>query len=169
RQDGSLTAVRNIVADAGGHWIAIFPRVELDRPQEDFWDWYDRSNVFDAPVRTIDGFIRDALAFPEESRTSVIGNRLASDAYYIELNSDRPTSLPQDRGMFNERTFYSSAHTQQAFTQSNTLKVDEVFEGIAAITVERLYGASTNPLGDGLNRFNYEFLSGATATPGSAY
>ena len=69
--------------------------------------------------------------------------------------------------MFNARTYYASAITQEAFVTQNTLMVDEVFEALAGLTVERLYAASENPLGEGLNRFNYEFLSGATATPGS--
>ena len=48
RSDGSLTYVRNIVADAGGHWIAIFPRVELEAVQDDFYSFYAGSTVFDA-------------------------------------------------------------------------------------------------------------------------
>ena len=69
--------------------------------------------------------------------------------------------------MFNARTYYATAVIQESFDKANTLKVDEVFENIAAQTVETLYEASANPLGQGLNRFNYEFLSAASATPGS--
>ena len=170
KQDGSLDAVRNILADAGGHWIAIFPRVELDRPQEDFWFWYARSNIFDSPHETVDQIRSDGLGFPNSDfRSLVVGNRLDTDSYYLEVSSDRPSTLPQDRGMFNERTFYATAVTQEAFIVSDSLKVDEVFEDIAALTVERLYGASRNPLGEGLNRFNYEFLGSSTATPGSPH
>jgi hypothetical protein len=71
--------------------------------------------------------------------------------------------------MFNARTFYASAFHQEAFSVSDTLRVDEVFENIAGVTVQELYESALNPLGQSLNRFNHEFLSSATATPGSPY
>lgn len=169
RDDGSLTYSRHILADAGGHWIAIFPRVEYDILEEDFWDFYSGSNVFDAPVRMVDSLARDVMGFTGDGRDLVVGQELNTESYYLQLSTDRPSTLPQENGMFNARTFYATAHQMEAFDSANTLKVDEIFENIAADTVERLYVSSTDPLGYGLNRFNYEFLSGATATPGSAY
>ncbi|MEM6389172.1 MAG: hypothetical protein AAF825_04955, partial [Pseudomonadota bacterium] len=76
-------------------------------------------------------------------------------------------TLPQEAGMFNARTFYAGAQTHAAFAVAEVLSVDEVFEGIAGRTVADLYAASRSPLGTELNRFNYEFLTDQTATPGS--
>jgi hypothetical protein len=97
-----------------------------------------------------------------------VGADILEEAYDLKLSTDRSSILPQDQAMHNARTFYANAIHQMPFLRADVLKVDEVFENIAADNVARMYEASTNPLGDGLNRFNYEFLSEATATPGSA-
>ncbi len=168
RDNGALSYSRHIMADAGGHWIAIFPRVEHEQVAEDFWDFYAGSNVFDAPVQMIDDADLTGLAFADDTRNLVVGADIAEESYDLQLRTDRSSMLPQDHPMHNARTFYANAVHQMPFLRADTLNVGEVFENIAADTVSRLYEASTNPLGDGLNRFNYEFLSEATASPGSA-
>lgn len=168
RDTGALSYTRHILADAGGHWIAIFPRTETAPVEDDFWDFYSGSNVFDAPVRVIDDADLTGLRFTDESRTLVVGADISEEAYELRLSTDRSSMLAQDLPMHNARTFYANAVHQMPFLRADTLKVDEVFENIAADNVDRLYQASENPLGPGLNRFNYEFLSEATASPGSA-
>ncbi|WP_299288803.1 isopeptide-forming domain-containing fimbrial protein [uncultured Tateyamaria sp.] len=168
RQDGSLSYVRNIVADAGGHWIAIFPRVELEQVEDDFWSFYDRTRLFDAPVDPIDSVQRSSFNIPVPERTVTIGTLLNDEGYSIQLQQDRPSTLPEAQGLYNARTFFSPATVGEGYGTGVTLKVDEVFNDTAALTVERLYQSSVDPLGLGLNRFNYEFLSDATALPGSA-
>ena len=109
------------------------------------------------------------LASLGETRFARVGTDLSTESYGISLSADRPSTLPQSHGMFNARTFYASTFQQGAFADADTLRVDEVFEDIAGLTVQSLYEASANPLGNGLNRFNQEFLSEATATPGSPH
>ncbi len=167
--DGSLNYVRNIVADAGGHWIAIFPRVELIQVEEDFHDAFERSVLFDAPVQYIDDAQRGAIGIRFEGRELVVGSELQDDAYTVTLDQDRPSTLPQENGMFNARTYFAPATIGEPFGAADTLDVDEVFESLAGPSVEALYAASLNPLGQGLNRFNYEFLSDATAVPGGRH
>ena len=52
-QVGGLDYVRNIVADTGGHWIAIFPRVELDDVEDDFHSFHSKSVLFDGNLLCI--------------------------------------------------------------------------------------------------------------------
>ncbi|MEM7491190.1 MAG: hypothetical protein AAF390_18915, partial [Pseudomonadota bacterium] len=68
----------------------------------------------------------------------------------------------------NSRVFYAPALNAAAFARGEILRVDEVFENVADTTVRALYEASVAPLTAGMNRFNYEFLTEATAVPGSA-
>ena len=166
---GELTGVRNVLADAGGHWIAIFPRVDLEPVFDEMFTDLAGSRVFDRPVELLDQRPATQLAALGETRFAQVGTDLGTESYYISLSADRPSTLPQEAGMFNARNFYATAFSQEAFAVSDTLRVDEVFENIAGATVQNLYDASLNPLGQSLNRFNYEFLSGSTATPGSAY
>ncbi|MEL6532435.1 MAG: hypothetical protein AAFQ06_05275, partial [Pseudomonadota bacterium] len=167
-QDGSLSYTRHILADAGGHWIAIFPRVELTPIEDDFYQFFDETRIFDAPVKPLDQAQRTVLnTFSETARTLQIETELDEETYTLRLDADRPATLPQEAGMFNARTFYAGAQTHAAFAVAEVLSVDEVFEGIAGRTVADLYAASRSPLGTELNRFNYEFLTDQTATPGS--
>ncbi len=167
RQDGSLDYVRNIVADMGGHWIAIFPRVEFTEVYDDFNEEYRGSVLFDAPIRTIDTERNDTMNYERDARTSVIGTQLIDGAYTLGVSADRPSTLPQDAGMFNTRTFFAPAHIGEIYGNDDVLKVDEIFQNIAFRTVEDMYQSSADPLGASLNRFNYEFLSAQTAVPGS--
>jgi len=165
---GEQTGLRHVLADAGGHWIAIFPRTELESPYDDsMFATLQGSRVFDAPVELLDQRPTTELASLGETRFARVGTELSTESYGIALSADRPSTLPQNHGMFNARTFYASTFQQGAFADADTLRVDEVFEDIAGLTIQRLYEASANPLGNGLNRFNQEFLSEATATPGS--
>ncbi|MBM7069429.1 isopeptide-forming domain-containing fimbrial protein [Actibacterium sp. 188UL27-1] len=168
RQDGALSYVRNILADAGGHWIALFPRVQVEQVEDDFWSFYDRSVLFQAPVETLDRADRDFFGRTAPERSVTIGTILNDEGYSISLQQDRPSTLPEDLGLFNARTFFSPAVVGEGYGTNTVLKVDEVFTDTAALTVERLYQSSVDPLGLSLNRFNYEFLSEATALPGSA-
>ncbi|MEL6595697.1 MAG: isopeptide-forming domain-containing fimbrial protein [Pseudomonadota bacterium] len=168
RQDGSMSYVRNIVADAGGHWIALFPRVSLEQVEDDFWSFYGRTKIFDAPVDTIDTVQRSSFGIPVPERTVTIGTLLADEGYSVELQQDRPSTLPEAQGMHNARTFFNPATVGEGYGTGVVLKVDEVFADTAALTVERLYQSSVDPLGLSLNRFNYEFLSEATAMPGGS-
>ncbi len=166
RQDGSLDYVRNIVADTGGHWIAIFPRVELGQVEDDFNEFHNRSLLFDAPVRLIDEARTDSMNYRNDIREFVVGSHLGDEAYTIGIGVDRPSTLPQDVGIFNTRTYFAPAQIGEVYGNQDVLKVDEIFNDIAFRTVEDLYQSSADPLGVSLNRFNYEFLSGATAIPG---
>lgn len=167
--DGSLAYVRNIVADAGGHWIAIFPRVTLENIDDDFHEAYDTSLLFRSPVNYLDdraGFDRNGA--PLKQREFFVGNDLQDETYNVTINQDRASTLPQDRGMFNARIFFAPAVVGEAFARGDVLSVDEVFEGLAETSVRNLYEASVDPLATGLNRFNYEFLSEDTAIPGGS-
>ncbi|WP_058124018.1 isopeptide-forming domain-containing fimbrial protein [Thalassobacter stenotrophicus] len=167
---GEQTGLRHVLADAGGHWIAIFPRTEIDSPYDDsMFATLQGSRVFNAPVELLDQRPTTELASLGETRFARVGTDLSTESYGISLSADRPSTLPQSHGMFNARTFYASTFQQGAFADADTLRVDEVFEDIAGLTVQSLYEASANPLGNGLNRFNQEFLSEATATPGSPH
>ncbi len=168
RQDGSLSYVRNILADTGGHWIAIFPSVQLETVQDETNDFFTRSVLFDAPYDPIDDIERDTLGTPIVQRAVTTGSILNDEGYSLSLQQDRPSTLPQESGQHNARTYFNPATVGEGYGTGVVLKVDEVFENVAGLTVERLYGASTDPLGAGLNRFNYEFLSEATAMPGGA-
>lgn len=168
RQDGSLSFVRNIVADAGGHWIALFPSVQLEEVRDASNDFYNRSVLFEAPYDPIDDISRDINAAPIDVRSVTTGTLLLDEGYSLSLQQDRPSTLPQEAGTYNARTFFNPAVVGEGYGTGVILKVDEVFENIAGLTVERLYNASADPLGAGMNRFNYEFLSEATAMPGGA-
>ncbi|MEL6466195.1 MAG: isopeptide-forming domain-containing fimbrial protein [Pseudomonadota bacterium] len=168
-EQGQLTGIRHVLADAGGHWIAIFPTSSVETVYDDFFSEFKGSEVFDLPVELLDRQPIQESASLGEVRFAEVGTDLNTESYYVSISVDRPSTLPQDNGAFNARTFYASAFNQQAFSVGDTLRVDEVFENVAGLTVQSLYEASLNPLGDSLNRFNYEFLTGATATPGSAY
>ncbi|MEM8653667.1 MAG: isopeptide-forming domain-containing fimbrial protein [Pseudomonadota bacterium] len=168
-EQGQLTGIRHVLADAGGHWIAIFPRSSVETVYDDFFSEFKGSEVFDLPVELLDKQPIQESASLGEVRFAEVGTDLSSEGYYISISVDRPSTLPQENGAFNARAFYATAFNQQAFSIGDTLRVDEVFENVAGLTVQSLYEASANPLGDSLNRFNYEFLTGATATPGSAY
>ncbi|MEO1307330.1 MAG: isopeptide-forming domain-containing fimbrial protein, partial [Pseudomonadota bacterium] len=167
--DGSLAYVRNVVADAGGHWIAVFPRVSLTPVTDDFFQSYENSVLFDQPVEFLDdraGF--GDLGAPLQERSLVVGSDIQNDTYNVTINQDRPSTLPEDRGMFNARIFFAPAVIGEPFARGDVLSVDEVFENVADVSVRQLYAASVDPLVTGLNRFNYEFLSEDTALPGGS-
>jgi fimbrial isopeptide formation D2 family protein/uncharacterized repeat protein (TIGR01451 family) len=167
--DGSLAYVRNVVADAGGHWIAIFPRVTLENIDDDFHQAYETSVLFREPIEYLDdraGFDRNGA--PLKQREFFVGTELQDDTYNVTINHDRPSTLPQDRGMFNARIFFAPAVIGEPYARGDVLSVDEVFETVADTTVRSLYEASVDPLATGLNRFNYEFLSEETALPGGS-
>lgn len=166
RQDGSMSYVRNILADAGGHWIAIFPSVELEVVQDESNEFFTRSVLFDAPYQPLDDIQRDTIGTPIVQRAVTTGALLADEGYSLSLQQDRPSTLPQDVGLHNARTYFNPAVVGEGYGTGVVLKVDEVFENLAGLTVERLYDASVDPLGASMNRFNYEFLSEATALPG---
>ena len=167
--DGSLSYVRNVVADAGGHWIAIFPRVTLENVDDDFHEAYDTSVLFRAPVDYLDDRVAfDRNGAPVSQRTLFVGTELQDDTYNVSINHDRPSTLPEDRGMFNARIFFAPAVIGEPYARGDVLSVDEVFETIADRSVRDLYEASVDPLATGLNRFNYEFLSEETAIPGGS-
>ena len=167
--DGSLAYVRNVVADAGGHWIAIFPRVTLENIDDDFHQAYETSVLFREPIQYLDdraGFDRNGA--PLTQRTLVVGTELQDDTYNVTINHDRPSTLPEDRGMFNARIFFAPAVIGEPFARGDVLSVDEVFETVADRSVRDLYAATADPLATGLNRFNYEFLTEETAIPGGS-
>jgi fimbrial isopeptide formation D2 family protein/uncharacterized repeat protein (TIGR01451 family) len=168
RQDGSLNYVRNIMADAGGHWIAIFPSVTLETVQDESNEFFNRTVLFDAPYDPLDDIQRDSIGTPIVQRSVTTGAILADEGYSLTLQQDRPSTLPQDAGLYNARTYFNPAVAGEGYGSGIVLKIDEVFENVAGLTVERLYDATTDPLGVSLNRFNYEFLSDATAMPGGA-
>ncbi|RLJ36178.1 putative repeat protein (TIGR01451 family)/fimbrial isopeptide formation D2 family protein [Litoreibacter meonggei] len=117
-QDGRLDYVRNIVADAGGHWIAIFPRVELDQPEDDFYEFNQRSVLFDAPVKLIDEARFSSMNLRTEARELSTGASLDDEAYTLGVNVDRPSTLPQDAGIFNTRTYFAPAHIGECLTSA---------------------------------------------------
>jgi len=139
---GEQTGLRHVLADAGGHWIAIFPRTELESPYDDsMFATLQGSRVFDAPVELLDQRPTTELASLGETRFARVGTELSTESYGIALSADRPSTLPQNHGMFNARTFYASTFQQGAFADADTLRVDEVFEDIAGLTIQRLYEA----------------------------
>ena len=105
---------------------------------------------------------------PRSAPSLVIGTELQDDTYNVTINHDRPSTLPEDRGMFNARIFFAPAVIGEPFARGDVLSVDEVFETVADRSVRDLYAATADPLATGLNRFNYEFLSEETAIPGGS-
>ncbi|MEM9970736.1 MAG: isopeptide-forming domain-containing fimbrial protein, partial [Pseudomonadota bacterium] len=166
KQDGSLDYVRNIVADTGGHWIAIFPRVQLEGIDDRFHEEHATSVLFDAPVKVLDRERLDSLSYRNEVRTMNVESNLIDEAYTLGVTADRPSTLPDSAGMYNTRTFFAPAHVGEIYGTDDVLKVDEIFDDIAFNAVQTLYAASADPLGASLNRFNYEFLASQTAVPG---
>lgn len=166
RQDGSLDYVRNIVADTGGHWIAIFPRVELHDLEDDFHEEFKSSVLFDAPVRLLDSYTQDSFRLINETRALTVGAQLIDEAYTLGVTVDRPSTLPDEAGLHNTRTYFAPAHVGEIYGKQDILKVGDIFDDIAFRTVEDMYDSSADPLGVSLNRFNYEFLSSQTAVPG---
>jgi fimbrial isopeptide formation D2 family protein/uncharacterized repeat protein (TIGR01451 family) len=166
RQDGSLDYVRNIVSDSGGHWIAIFPRVELHDLEDDFHEEFATSVLFDAPIKLMDARGQDNLDYRQDLRTFAVGSSLTDEAYTLGVTVDRPSTLPQEAGLHNTRTYFAPAHIGEIYGNQDILKVDDIFDDIAFRTVKDMYDSSSDPLGVSLNRFNYEFLSGQTAVPG---
>ncbi|MEP5761791.1 MAG: isopeptide-forming domain-containing fimbrial protein [Litoreibacter sp.] len=167
RSDGSLDYVRNIVSDAGGNWIAIFPRTELGPVQDDFHEAQTNSVLFDAPVRLLDQTRFDNSGLEQSVRTNVVGADLGDQAYTLGINVDRPSSLPDQSAQNNTRIFFAPSHIGEIYGRGDSLDVGEVFDNVAFRTVQDLYNASSDPLGVSLNRFNYEFLGDATAVPGA--
>jgi fimbrial isopeptide formation D2 family protein/uncharacterized repeat protein (TIGR01451 family) len=165
-QMGGLDYVRNIVSDTGGHWIAIFPRVELDAVEDDFHEFHATSLLFDAPVKLLDRANVDTMGYAQNGRHFAIGSQLEDEAYTLGINVDRPSTLPQESGIFNTRTFFAPANIGEIYGRQESVRVDEVFDSLAFNTVKDLYQSSVDPLGTSMNRFNYEFLSGSTAVPG---
>lgn len=166
RQDGSLDYVRNIVSDTGGNWIAIFPRVELHDLEDDFHDEFEGSVLFDAPVQLLDSYRQDSFRYATEDRMLSVGSNLIDEAYTLGVTVDRPSTLPQEAGLHNTRTYFAPAHVGEVYGKQDVLKVGDIFDDIAFRTVEEMYVSTSDPLGVSLNRFNYEFLSGQTAVPG---
>lgn len=167
RADGALDYVRHVVADAGGHWIALFPKVQLNSVFDDFGETYGTSTVFEAPVRLLDSTDHDTMDYRGSERILKVGSDLLDEAYTLSVAVDRPSTLPQEMGLFNARTHFAPTHVGQIYSNQEVLSVDQVFEDIAFRTVEEMYGASVDPLGASLNRFNYEFIAGQTSVPGA--
>ena len=165
-QDGRLDYVRNIVADTGGHWIAIFPRVQITPVEDTFFETLDGSVLFDNPVDLLDDVPLGEFSFQPQIISQEIQSGLRDEAYTLEVLVDRPSTLPQDQGIFNTRIFFAPGHIGEIYGRNDTLNIDAVFENIAFNTVQDLIASSSDPLGTSLNRFNYEFLSGQTAVPG---
>ena len=166
RQNGELDYVRNIMADTGGHWIAIFPRVELNPVADDFHQELAGSVLFDAPVKYIDTEQSDLFLRSIDERKLSIGSDLLDEAYTLGVSVDRPSTLPQDSSIHNTRTYFAPAHVGEIYGVDDVLSVDEIFQNIAFRTVEEMYEGTADPLGVSLNRFNFEFLSSQTAVPG---
>jgi hypothetical protein len=167
RSDGSLDYVRNIVSDAGGHWIAIFPRTELGSVEDDFHEEQTNSLLFDAPVKLLDQGRYDTMSLEQTVRTSVVGSNLDHQAYTLGISVDRPSTLPDQAPLHNSRIYFAPSHIGEIYGRNISLDVAEVFDNVAFRTVQDLYDASSDPLGVSLNRFNYEFLGDATAVPGA--
>ncbi|MEM7488149.1 MAG: isopeptide-forming domain-containing fimbrial protein, partial [Pseudomonadota bacterium] len=142
-QDGELLYVRNMLADAGGHWIATFPRTELEPITDDFNEFFDDSRIIKSPVLLLDGTDTELLRLTVPGdRTLVIGTDLAEEAYTIGLDVDRPATMGDDVSTHNSRVFYAPALNAAAFARGEILRVDEVFENVADTTVRALYEAS---------------------------
>ena len=165
-QDGRLDYTRHIVADAGGHWIALFPRVQLEPVQDRFFDNLEGSVLFDAPVQLLDELPERGFSFAPLVQDQEIQSSLMDEAYTLDVAIDSPSTLTQDSSIFNTRIFFAPGHVGEIYGRNDSLNVEEVFQNIAFRSVEELYQASSDPLGVSLNRFNYEFLSGQTAVPG---
>ncbi|MEM8774333.1 MAG: isopeptide-forming domain-containing fimbrial protein [Pseudomonadota bacterium] len=165
-QDGRLDYVRNILADSGGHWIAIFPRVQLEPLDEQFFELLEGSVLFDQPVELLDQVPVGEFSFAPELIDLEIQSNLQDEAFTIDVSVDRPSTLPQDQSIFNTRLFFFPGNLGEIYSTNDTLNVDEVFQNIAFRSVQELYEASADPLGTSLNRFNYEFISTQTAAPG---
>ena len=165
-QDGRLDYVRNILADSGGHWIAIFPRLQLEPVDEQFFEQLEGSVLFDQPIQLLDQVQVGDFTFTPQLLDLEIQSSLLDEAYTIDVSVDRPSTLPQDQSIFNTRLFFFPGHVGEIYSTNDTLNIDEVFQNIAFRSVEELYQSSADPLGTSLNRFNYEFISAQTAAPG---
>ena len=166
-KDGGYIATREVLADAAGQWIAIFPQIEAGGTDNEFDEFYGGTRLFDDPTGILPDFGRNGLLnLPEQDRIVRVGSFLTDDPYSLQIAEDASPIAGGSGNTFNSRVYYAPSSNHELFVGSETLDVSEVFEDTAQLTVERLHDAALNPLAFGLNRFNAEFLT-ISATPGA--
>ena len=138
---------RTVLAGTSGGWIAVLPRIVAGE---------DGRGLGDDPLLVGD----DPFAASGEDRRVVIGSDAGSEGYSVSMATTRPALLPLGAADADARLFYGAADLRPVAGRSEVLRVDEVFEDAAGLTVRALYEGAANPLGPGLNRFNVDALRG---------
>lgn len=164
---GGFIGTRQVMADAGGEWIAHFPLIETgDSADRDIDAFYRETRLFADPTGFLAQEGESIFDLSLDERLVQIGTALGEDQFQIRLD-DTASAIGDDSGAtFNNRLFYAPASQNELFVLPERLDVSEVFEEASGLTVERLLANSRNPLAFGLNRFNAEFLTNSGVPSG---
>ncbi|MEL6267777.1 MAG: hypothetical protein AAFR52_19420, partial [Pseudomonadota bacterium] len=163
---GGFLATREVLADAAGQWIALFPLVEVGVERDDFGEDFRGSRLFDAPPGTTDPRPTGLFGFEPELRRASIGASIGDDTLFIRIEEDTSPIGPADGSSFNTRLNYAPATVPNLFIAPSVLDVSEVFEDIASVALDRAVTSAEQPLAPGLNRFNAEFLASSARVSG---
>lgn len=163
---GGYVASREVLADAAGQWIASFPVLDTGIADRQFDEFFARGRLFDGPTGILPtGFESSVLGFGADDRHVRIGAFLADTIYRLQIE-ESASSTGSDE-VFNTRLYYAPATNHEIYVFNDVLDVNDAFQDLAGLTVERLQNSALNPLASGVNRFNAEFLAGS-ATPGGS-
>ena len=163
---GGYIASREVLAGAAGQWIASFHVLETGIEDRQFDEFFSRGRLFDAPAGLLpDGFDASVLGFSPDERNVRIGAFLADTIYRLQIE-ENGSSNGNDTA-FNTRLYYAPATNHEIYVFNEFLDVNDAFQDLAHLTIERLQQSALNPLASGINRFNAEFLAGS-GTPGGS-
>ncbi|MDH3666248.1 MAG: DUF11 domain-containing protein, partial [Paracoccaceae bacterium] len=165
---GGFVSSRYVLADAAGQWIAAFPLVQAGIAQDRGFDqFFEAGSIFHDPTGTLPEADTGELGLAADERVALIGTRLTDDVYRLRIEDTAGVNANPKGETFNTRLFYAPAMSHDLFAEPESIRIGEVFEGAAELTVQRLFDASVNPLASGLNRFNAEFLTVSATSAGS--
>lgn len=165
-RNGQPLGVQTMLTGAGGHWVIRFPQIDLPSLDHDFDSFYATSRLFDDPTGLFEDLDRPLIPSPEAGRFAPVGAQ-PEDANY----SLRMQITPGPRGLeaystFNARSYFVPANIGLPVVGEDRMTVAEVFEELPDVTLENLMTQARDPLANGLNRFNYEFLAASSAVSG---
>lgn len=165
-RNGQPLGVQTMLTGAGGHWVIRFPQIDLPVLDHDFDGFYASSRLFDDPTGLFNDLDEPLIPSPETGRFAPIGAQ-PEDANY----SLRMQIAPGPRGLeafstFNARSYFVPANIGLPVVGEDRMTVAEVFEELPDVTLENLMRQARDPLANGLNRFNYEFLAASSAVSG---
>ncbi len=165
-RNGQPLGVQTMLTGAGGHWVIRFPQIDLPTLDHDFDQFYATSRLFDDPTGLFDDLDQPLIPSPETGRFAPVGAQ-PEDANY----SLRMQITPGPRGLeqfstFNARSYFVPANIGLPVVSEDRMTVAEVFEELPDVTLQNLMEQARDPLANGLNRFNYEFLAASSAVSG---